>query len=96
MTAACPPAVAQPDPDQLHLRVEAELVRTAFRDAIYGAPFGIVVALLYAFAIHTAFPVPTVLGWLAFALTANLARLASRWAYFRQPVPGNGTDRWRL
>lgn len=34
--------------------MEAELVRTAFQDAIFGAPFGIVVALLYSVAIREA------------------------------------------
>jgi signal transduction histidine kinase len=72
------------------------LVRTAFQDAIYGAPFGIVVALLFAYAIHADFSLQSVGLWLAFALACNLLRLLSRWAYLRQPVPLEKTAFWRL
>jgi signal transduction histidine kinase/ActR/RegA family two-component response regulator len=95
LKAVPPPSALNEARSQLDRQVEAELVRTAFQDAIYGAPFGMVVALLYASAIRSAFPISTVLLWLAVALTCNALRLVCRWAYLRQPVPPEATGFWR-
>ncbi|MSU50676.1 MAG: hypothetical protein EXS37_16580 [Opitutus sp.] len=78
----------------LDQRVRAELVRTAYHDALFGAPFGSAVALLFAYAASGAFPTKVVLSWLAFALTCNVLRLVSRWAFLRKPVPIERTHRW--
>ncbi len=90
-----PSPASTAETSRLDRQVEAELVRTAFQDAIFGAPFGMVVALLYSFAIRAAFPPKTVLLWLLTALICNLLRLISRWAYFRRPVRVETTTFWR-
>ena len=78
----------------LDQRVRAELVHTAYRDALYGAPFGTAVALLFAYATYGAFSARVVLPWLAFAVACNAGRMISRWAYLRKPVPVEHTERW--
>jgi O-antigen ligase len=59
----------------------------AYVDARYGAPFGIVVALLVAFATYGAYAPQTVLGWLAFTIACNVLRLITRTRYLRNSVP---------
>ena len=78
----------------LDRRVRAELVRIAYHDSLYGAPFGILVALIFGYATFGAFPARIVVPWLGFALACNALRLVSRWAYVRQPVPPEQTERW--
>ncbi len=78
----------------LEQRVQAELVRTAYRDALYGAPFAMVVVLLFAYATFDAFGARVVLPWLGFALLCNVLRLIFRAAYLRRPVRIEDTGRW--
>ena len=74
--------------------MRAELVRVAYHDSIYGAPFAIVVALLFAYATLDAFGARIVLPWLAFALLCNVLRLVFRAAYLRRAVPVEKAPRW--
>ena len=90
---AAAPADAHPT-DPLALRVQAELVRTAYDDALYGAPFAAGVALLLGFTMLSEFPPRVVAGWLMFALACNAMRLFSRWQYFRRPVPPERAGWW--
>jgi signal transduction histidine kinase/ActR/RegA family two-component response regulator len=85
-----------PPTGSLDLRVRADLLRTAYHDGLYGASFAFFVILVFAYAIHTAFPARIVIPWLALALVCNTLRLVSRWAYLRQPVPAAETHRWEL
>ena len=78
----------------LDIRVRAEMVRTAYDDARYGAPFAIAVAVLFGASIYGVFPSHVVFPWLAFVLVCNILRLVSRWAYFRHPVPLEDTGFW--
>src|SRR5471032_2653631 len=68
----------------LDQRVRAELVRTAYDDAIYGASFAAVIVLIVSATMLTAFPARVVYPWTAAMLTCNALRLLSRWAYRRQ------------
>ncbi len=88
---AIQPATTDP---AVELRVRADLVRTAYVDALYGAPFGMVVVLLFGAAIGTDFPIRSVVGWLMFALACNTLRLVTRWMYFRHEVLIADAPRW--
>ncbi len=81
--------------ESLDLRVRAELVRTAYVDSLYGAQFGILVALLFGFSVYSAFPPTAVVPWLACTLVCNALRLFTRWRYLRQPVSLEDTAFWR-
>ena len=97
VTAAPPPTASLPTPPagpSLEARVKAELVRTAYHDALYGAPFAMLIILLVAYATLDAFGVRVVVPWLIFALLCNVSRLFLRAAYFRRPVPVENTGRW--
>ena len=98
MTSATPspPAASAAPVASLEARVRAELVRIAYVDALYGAPFAMVVALLFAYATIDAFGGRVVLPWLGFALTCNILRLVFRAAYLRRPVPITHSGRWSL
>ena len=71
-------------------------MRTAYYDSKYGAPFAMLVVLLFGFAVFPAFSPRIVVPWLAFALSCNLLRLITRWLYLRQPVPDEKTERWDI
>lgn len=94
MTPATPIQSAPPDSLALDVRVRAELVHMAYVDARFGAPFGMVVAVLFSFATYGAYPTRTVLGWLTFTLACNVLRLVTRWQYLRRPVPPAESLRW--
>src|SRR4051812_4261859 len=87
-------AVQSAPNDPVELRVRANLVRTAYVDALYGAPFGMVVVLLFGAAISTDFPLRVVVGWLMFALACNSLRLVTRWMYLRRDLPIEDVSRW--
>ncbi len=70
----------------IEIRVRAELVRTAYNDALFGAPFAALVALLFGLIMLREFPQSIVLPWLAYALVCNALRLLTRWRFFRQPA----------
>src|SRR5471032_2822436 len=78
----------------LDQRVRAELVRTAYDDAIYGASFAAVIALIVSATMLTAFPARVVYPWLAAMLACNTLRLLTRWAYRRRPVPDERVGWW--
>ena len=78
----------------LDLRVRAELVRTAYVDALYGAPFSAMVAVLIGIAAWAVIPQRVLLPWLMVTLACNAARLISRWQYFRRPVPPEDAGKW--
>ena len=89
------PAANLPPPDPtLDQRVEAELVRTAYVDSIYGAIFASVVALLLAWQMTDHFPQSVIAPWLAFTLCGNALRFGMRWAYIRQPIAPAATTSW--
>lgn len=90
--------VAHPSPltPPLEQRVRAELVRIAYHDALYGAPFAIIIALLVAYSVWSEFPRDVVAGWLALALVCNLLRLGMRWHYLRRPARLEATAGWEL
>jgi signal transduction histidine kinase/CheY-like chemotaxis protein len=79
---------------QLDLRVRLELLRTAYDDSRSGAPFGILVALVFASATYRAFPLHIVAPWLTLVLACNVLRLVSRRAFLRKSVPLEQTLRW--
>ena len=66
----------------------------AYLDSRFGAPFGMVVAVIFAWATYSAFPPSVVLGWLALTLGCNTLRLITRWQYLRQTIPLEDTQRW--
>src|SRR5471030_515177 len=78
----------------LDQRVRAELVRTAYDDAIYGASFASVIVLIVSATMLTAFPARVVFPWTAAMLTCTALRLLSRWAYRRRPVPPAQAGGW--
>ncbi len=80
-SASPPPAAV------LDLRVRAELLRNAYADAIYGASFAAVVAVIVTVTMRTAFEPGVVYPWLAAMLACNALRLLTRWAYRRGPAP---------
>ena len=79
-------------PSPIETRVRAELVRTAYHDALFGAPYAAFVAVLFGFIMLREFPQHIVLPWLAFALLCNALRLWVRWHFLRQhsadQIPG--------
>ena len=89
-SSASPPPLAS----SLDQRVRAELVRNAYDDTIYGAPFAAVVAVIVAATMRTAFPAAAVYSWLAGMLACNALRLLTRWAYHRRPVPEEHLGWW--
>ena len=80
----------------LDARVRAELVRTAYLDSLYGAPFAAGVALVFAYKMLGVFPSGVVLPWLVLTLACNSLRLIMRWLYLRRPVPPDLVGRWAL
>jgi signal transduction histidine kinase/CheY-like chemotaxis protein len=94
VTPATPSGFVTAPGDALDLRVKAELVRMAYLDSRFGAPFGMVVAVIFAWATYSAFPPSVVLGWLALTLGCNTLRLITRWQYLRQAIPLEDTQRW--
>ncbi len=86
-----PPAAAEPS---ITLKVRAELVRTAFGDSLYGAPFAIVVAILFGFVMLEAAPARTVWTWMLVTVTCNALRLLTRWLFLRRPVPLSAIPHW--
>ncbi len=89
-----PAASNSPSTAPLERRVRAELVRTAYEDSLYGAPFAAGVAVLFGAKMLSAFPARTVFLWMALALTCNALRLAMRWHYLRAPAQLEDTNRW--
>src|SRR5476649_392718 len=88
-------SASAPSPvSSLDQRVRAELVRTAFEDAIYGASFAAVIAVIVSATMRTAFPARVVYPWTAAMLTCNALRLLSRWAYRRRTVPLDQAGGW--
>ena len=87
-------ATSAPVDPALERHVNAALVRTAYLDARLGAPFGIVVAVLFAWALYPVFPARQVVPWLTFAVTCNVLRLITRWLYLRAPVPEEQAAKW--
>ena len=86
-----PPAASE---NSLDSRVRAELVRIAYQDSLYGAPFAAGVALVLGYKMLGLFPSPVVLAWLAGVVAANTLRLFMRWRYLRRPVPPELAGRW--
>jgi signal transduction histidine kinase/ActR/RegA family two-component response regulator len=84
----------QPTEASLEARVRAELVRTAYADALYGASFAMVVVVLFGGVVIADFPLRTVLGWMMFALACNALRLVTRWFYRKREVPVAEAPRW--
>ncbi len=78
----------------LDLRVRAELLRTAYEDSLYGAPFAVGVAVLLGVKMLPAFPARTVWIWTAATVACNFARLAMRWLFLRSPAQPRHTNRW--
>src|SRR5436190_13288356 len=78
----------------LDARVRAELVRTAYDDARFGAPFGMVVVVLFGYAVSQDFPKILVVPWLVFALACNTARLLTRYIYMRRSVAIEQATAW--
>jgi signal transduction histidine kinase/CheY-like chemotaxis protein len=87
-------ATTTPPTRALDLRVRAELVRTAYDDSLYGAPFAAGVAILFGAKMLAAFPTRTVFAWMSLALACNALRLGMRWLYRRAPAPPEQTARW--
>ena len=85
---------ASPKTNPLEQRVRAELLRTAYADSIYGAPFAMVIAVMVGGTMLTAFPPSKVIPWVLLMLGCNLLRLLSRWRYTRRPVPLEATGWW--
>ena len=85
---------AAPKTYPLEQRVRAELLRTAYGDSLYGAPFAMVIAVLVGGTMLTAFPLSKVLPWVLLMVGCNALRLLSRWGYLRRPVPFEATGWW--
>ena len=83
-----------PPASSLDLRVRAELLRNAYDDTIYGAPFAALVAVVVAATMRTAFSADVVYPWFVAMLACNGVRLITRWAYFRRPVPHEKLRGW--
>ncbi len=78
----------------LEQRVQAELVRTAYEDSLYGAGVGAFVVLVYGYAMTAAAPVPHVMLWMSVAFTCNLLRFLNRSLFFRQAQRLDHLRRW--
>ena len=89
-------ASAPPGTSSLEQRVRAELVRTAYADSIYGAPFAMVIAVILGRTMLTAFPAKVVMPWTVAMLACNTLRLISRWAYTRRPVRPENAGWWEI
>ena len=89
-----PNAHPAPADTPLDLKVRAELVRTAYEDSIYGAPFAALVAVVFGYAMLAAAPARTVWIWMAAAVVCNLLRLATRTLFLRRPVPPAQIGPW--
>ncbi len=66
----------------------------AYVDARFGAPFVMVVAVLFSLATYGVYPTRTVVGWLAFTLACNVLRLITRAQYLRQTIPADENHTW--
>ncbi len=93
-SASAAAATFSPPPSPLDLRVRAELVRTAYEDSLYGAPFAAGIAVLFGVKMLSAFPPQTVFLWMAVTLTCNALRLVMRWHYLHAPARLEETSRW--
>ena len=78
----------------LEQRVQAELVRTAYEDSLYGAGVGAFVVLIYGYAMMAAAPVPNVVLWMSVALACNLLRFINRSLFFRRAQRIDHLRRW--
>ncbi len=82
-----PRAPAPSTETPLDLKVRVELVRTAYDDSLYGAPFAALVAVVFGSAMLDATPARTVWIWMAVAVSCNVLRLVMRWLFLRRAVP---------
>ena len=79
-----PRAPAPSTETPLDLKVRVELVRTAYDDSLYGAPFAALVAVVFGSAMLDATPARTVWIWMAVAVSCNVLRLVMRWLFLRR------------
>jgi signal transduction histidine kinase/CheY-like chemotaxis protein len=86
------PAPASETP--LDQKVRVELVRTAYDDSLYGAPFAALVAIVFGFAMLDSTPARTVWIWMAAAVSCNVVRLMMRWLFLRRAVPVEQISFW--
>ncbi|MCF7687007.1 MAG: response regulator [Cephaloticoccus sp.] len=78
----------------LEQRVQAELVRTAYEDSLYGAVVGAFVVLIYGYVMMAAAPVSIVMLWMSVAFSCNLLRFINRSLFFRQARRIDHLRRW--
>jgi two-component system, sensor histidine kinase len=81
---------------RIRTRLRAEMVTLAFRSALPGLVFHILLSVLMSACTWAYFPKPLVIGWAAVLAAVTVGRFQLQRAYFRRNPPPEDVGPWQL